>query len=156
MHATRAPLGIDTRTDFEARARREFEMARGKIRAGFGMKMKTGMTLAKTPQLQAVIGLNRLQTDSSRKRGHESRLLAGRSLAFLEPERDEAMRGIIRRESDGDAVTGNHSNPESAHAPGELGRDLLVILERDLIATAAEDFIHAACRLNEIVARQIR
>ncbi len=66
------------------------------------------------------------------------------------------MGRIVGREANGHAITGDHANPKAAHASRELSRYLLAVLERNLITTSAEDFVHAASRLNEIVTRQFR
>ena len=46
------------------------------------------------------------------------------------------------------------ANAEPAHASGELRRDRLARLERELIAPAAENLLHGSVRLDEIFAGQ--
>src|SRR5262245_36637002 len=82
------------------------------------------------------------------------RQLCPRILAFAQAERDEAVRRIVGREPDLHAVARNHADPEPPHAARELCSDGLPRLERDLIATAAEDLLDGSVRLNEIFARQ--
>ena len=82
-------------------------------------------------------------------------LLDGSSRAVLQAERDEAVGRVVGRESDRHPITGDHANAEPAHAARELRSDLLPVFQRDLVATAAEDLIHAAGRLNQVVSRQI-
>src|SRR6188474_3425364 len=90
-----------------------------------------------------------------RSRIARSRALArARILTFAQAEGDEAVRGIVGREADLDAIARNHADPEPAHAPGQLRRHGLSRLERDLIAPAAEDLLDGSVRLDEIFSGQ--
>ncbi len=65
------------------------------------------------------------------------------------------MGRVVRRKSNRDAVAGNHANSEAAHAARELSRDLLSVLEGDLISATAENFIDTTGRLYQVVSCQI-
>ncbi len=82
-------------------------------------------------------------------------LLDGSSRAVLQAEGDEAVGRVVWREADRHAIAGDHTDAETAHTARQLRCDLLSVFERDLVATAAEDLVHAAGRLNEVVSRQI-
>jgi hypothetical protein len=66
------------------------------------------------------------------------------------------MRRVVGREADLDAISRDHTDAEAPHAPGELRGDRLPAVELDLVATAAEDFLDGAGRLNQIVTGQWR
>ena len=81
---------------------------------------------------------------------------SGGVLAFPQAKRDEAVGGVVGGETDGDPIPGNDPDPETTHAPGELGRDDLARLEGNLIATSAEDLVDASRRLNQVISSQMR
>ena len=64
------------------------------------------------------------------------------------------MGRIVWRKANRHAITRNDANPESAHAAGQLSRHLLAVFESNLIAAAAENFVDATGRLNQVVSRQ--
>jgi len=65
------------------------------------------------------------------------------------------MRRVVGGEANRHAITRDHAYSESTHSAGELGRHLLAVLERDLIAATAENFVDATGRLNQVISRQI-
>src|SRR5262249_21610990 len=73
------------------------------------------------------------------------------ALTFSQPEGHEAVRRIVGREADLHAVAGDHADAETAHAAGELRGHGLTRIEGDLVAPAAEDLLHGARCLDEIV-----
>ena len=66
------------------------------------------------------------------------------------------MGRVIGRKADRHAVTRNDANSEAAHSAGQLSGHLLVILESNLIAATAENFVDTTGRLNQVISRQIR
>ena len=122
-----------------------------------GPKIEARLARATPRQAQPVPAPDRTQArrgETHARRPANAIALACRVLAFAQPEGDEAVRGIVRGETDLDAVARNHANAEAAHAPGELGRDGLPGVELDLIAPAAEDLLDGAGRLDQIFASQ--
>ena len=65
------------------------------------------------------------------------------------------MGRVVGREANCDPVAGNHSNSEAAHSARELSRNLLSVLEGDLISATAENLVDTTGRLYQVVSRQI-
>ena len=65
------------------------------------------------------------------------------------------MGGIVGRETDRDAISGNHANAKASHPAGQLCSYFLPGLEGDLIAAAAQYLVDTAGGLDEVVSRQM-
>ena len=99
--------------------------------------------------------MERLQQIERPRRVESPHLLTGGGLAFLQPEGNEAVGRVVGRKADRHAITRDHANSESSHPAGQLSRYLMAVLERNLIAATAENFVDATGRLNQIISRQI-
>lgn len=156
-------LRHDAGPDHEFRVGSQVEPGRREVRARARVDAQAGMATRQSSQAQSIPDL-----DESEKRYDEEmglgrqcvgmraeRVSAGPGLAFAQSEGDEAVGGIVRGQSDRHAIARNHPNAKAPHSTGQLSRDLLTGLQRNLVATPAQNLVDTAGCLNEIVSRQL-
>ena len=70
-------------------------------------------------------------------------------------EGDDAPDGIVRRNADRHAITGNHFDAEAAHAAAELGQNFVAGVALHAVETAAVYRHDRALHINQIVLAQL-
>jgi len=69
-------------------------------------------------------------------------------------EGDDAADGIVRRNADGHAVSGNHLDPEAAHAAAQLRKHLMALITLDAVETSAVYRHDRTLHINQIALAQ--
>ena len=69
-------------------------------------------------------------------------------------ERDDAPDGIVRRDTDGNAISRNDLYAEATHAPTQLSEHLVAGVALYAVKTAAVNCHHGALHVNQIVLAQ--
>ena len=69
-------------------------------------------------------------------------------------EGDDAANGIVRGDPDGDAIPGNHLDPEAAHAAAQLRENLMALVALHTVKPAAVNRHDSALHINQIVLAQ--
>jgi xanthine/CO dehydrogenase XdhC/CoxF family maturation factor len=83
----------------------------------------------------------------------------GTQLGFLiqtstSAERDNAANRVVRGDTDGDAISGNHLDPKAPHAAAQLRQHLVACVALDAIETAGVDGDDCSLHIYEIVFAQ--
>jgi len=153
-----ASLGRNPSLDSDSSPRTQFETRQREIRTGGRMDLQARVATLEEREPPSIQALDEPENHSNNDGPHAGTIRgsgARRVLAFAQAERDESVGRIVWREAHRNPVPRNDADAKASHASGELGSDRLPRLERDLIATPAEDLVHGARRLNQIISRQV-
>jgi hypothetical protein len=71
-------------------------------------------------------------------------------------EGDDAADRIVRRDANGDSVSGDYLDAEAAHPAAQLREHFIARIDLDTVETAAVDGNHGALDINQIILAQIR
>ena len=69
-------------------------------------------------------------------------------------EGDDAPNGIVGGNADGDAIPGNHLDPEAAHSAAQLRKNLMTLIALHAVKPAAVYRHDRALHVNQIVLAQ--